>query len=423
MSQARSELSQHWPIVLGACVALGCGYNQMQYVGSIFVKALEAEFGWSRGEIAAGGVALLLSVVAAPIIGILLDRYGTRRVSMIAAALLGLTFLAMSFLPSNIYYYYVLMGVLAVVGKGTTPIGYTLAVVKWFTKQRGVALSLTLVGTSAVALVLGPLLTWLTADFGFRAGYLAMAVVSWIAIPTVFFLVRDGSPETVDGGPETAERHKEAVELPGLTLREAAKSYRFYLLFAVLYLVCSAVVAVVSQLVPILTDAGLSTEVAGLTITVFATSTVIGRVGIGFAFDKMWAPVPAMLALVPAIFGCLMLMEISGPWAAYIAAAMLGIAQGVEVDIVSYFISKYFGIKSYSKIFAIIGLAFVFGAVTGQVSAGQAYDYFQNYNAVLIAAAVGFGIAAFLVLLMGRYPGTALPQSEVPQGEAVLDPA
>lgn len=416
MSETRSELSQHWPIVLGACVALGCGYNQMQYVSSIFVKALEAEFGWTRGEIAAGGAALLLGIIAAPIAGILLDRYGSRPVTMIAAFLLGLTFIGLSLLPSDIYVYYVLIGVMAVVGKGTTPIGYTLPVVKWFTKQRGVALSLTLVGTSAVALGLGPLLTWLTTDYGFRAGYIAMAVVSWIAIPSVFFLVREG-------GRATADHPKEAVELPGLTFREAAKSYRFYLLFTVLFLVCSAVVAVASQLVPIITDAGFSTETAGLTITVFATSTVIGRVGIGFAFDRMWAPLPAMLALVPAVFGCLLLTEMPSVWAVYVAAAMLGIAQGVEVDIVSYFISKYFGIKSYSKIFAIVGLAFTFGTVTGQVSAGQAYDYFQNYNAVLIAAAVGFGVSAFLVLLMGRYPDTFVSQSRQPKDEAALQQA
>ncbi|MEQ8694647.1 MAG: MFS transporter [Gammaproteobacteria bacterium] len=416
MSQTRSELSQHWPIVLGAGVALGCGYNQMQYVSSIFVKALEAEFGWTRGEIAAGGAALLLGIIAAPMAGFLIDRYGPRPITMIAATLLGLTFVGLSLIPSDIFVYYVLIGVMAVVGKGTTPMGYTLPVVKWFTAQRGVALSLTLVGTSAVALGLGPLLTWLTTDYGFRAGYVAMAVVSWIAIPSVFFLVRDG-------GRVTADHPKEAVELPGLTLREAAKSYRFYLLFFVLFLVCSAVVAVASQLVPIITDAGFSPEIAGLTITVFATSTVIGRVGIGFAFDRMWAPLPAMLALVPAVFGCLLLMEMPGAWAVYVAAAMLGIAQGVEVDIVSYFISKYFGIKSYSKIFAIVGLAFTFGTVTGQVSAGQAYDYFQNYNAVLIAAAVGFGMSAVLVLLMGRYPDTFAPQSKQPQDEAALEQA
>jgi predicted MFS family arabinose efflux permease len=306
---------------------------------------------------------------------------------------------------------------MAIVGKGTTPIGYTLFVVKAFTKQRGVALSLTLAGTSVVALGLGPLLTWLIAGYGFRAGYVAMAVVSWAAIPSVYFLLHERGTATAEGP------KKEAAELPGLTLREAARSYRFYLLFAVLFFVCSAVVAVASQLVPIITDAGLSTESAGFAITVFATSTVLGRVGIGFAFDKMWAPLPAMLALVPAVFGCLLLAAMPGAWAAYVGVAMLGIAQGVEVDIVSYFISKYFGIKSYSKIFAIIGLAFTFGTVTGQVSAGKAYDYFQNYDAVLIAAAVGFGIAAFLVMLMGRYPDTFVPQLKTPKNEAAQEAA
>ncbi len=403
MTQQRSELARHWPVVLGAAIGLGCGSTQMQYVSSLFVKSLQGEFGWTRGQIAAGQGAMLLAIIVAPVTGWLIDRYGPRIVAMLAAAFLGLHFVGLALQPGTLPVYYGLMVMGVVLGGATGPIAYTRAVVSWFEKSRGIALALTLIGTSVVAFGLAPALSWLIAGYGLRAGYWGMAALAFTAIPVTYFLVHER-------GRASRSRPAEAVAArSGKTLGQAARGYRLYLLTLVLFIATTALVAVVSQLAPILTDRGLSVQTSGLMISVLAVATIVGRLSVGYAFDRMWAPLPAMLSLLAATAGCLLLLASPGLWAVYLAVALVGFAQGAEVDITGYFISKYFGLGSYSMLFAVIGMAFAFGAVAGGVAAGQLYDAFKNYDVVLIGAAVGFAVSGLLVLLMGRYPDQPAP--------------
>lgn len=396
MTQSRSELAQHWPIVLGAAIGLGCGINQMSYIGSLFIKAMQADFGWSRGQIAASQASLLLGMVAAPVVGWMVDRFGTRRVAIASAAFLGLGFLAMSAQTGSIYLYYAISTAIVVLGSGTGPISYTRSVVTWFEKSRGLALALALIGTSVIALGLAPLLSWLVTEHGWRAGYLALAGLAFVAVPVVFALVRDK-----DRPGATSAQVPPAA---GMSFMQTARDYRLYVLVAVLFLATMAIVAVVSQLAPLLTDRGVQPKMAGFMISVLALATIVGRVAVGFAFDRVWAPLPAMAALMAAVVGCLMLGLDVGLWASVTGVALIGFAQGAEVDIVGFFISRYFGVKAYAVIYSVVGVAFSLGIVAGAVLAGAAYDMFQNYDAVLIGAAASFGLSALLILLMGRYP-------------------
>lgn len=406
MTQQRSELAQHWPIVLGAAIGLGCGSTQGQYVGSLFVKALQGEFGWTRGQIAAGHYAHMLAIVVAPVVGWLIDRYGPRIVVMLASLFLGLHFVGLALQPGTLVAYYALLVAGIVLGGATGPIAYTRAVVSWFDKSRGIALALTLIGTSVVAFGLAPALSWLIAEHGVRAGYWGMALLAFTAIPVTYFLVHERG---------RASRSRPAEKIAartGKTLGQAAKDYRLYLLTAVLFIATTALVAGVSQLAPILTDRGLSVQTAGFMISVLAVATIVGRLSVGHAFDRMWAPLPAMLSLLAGAVGCLLLWAAPGVWALYVAVALIGFAQGAEVDITGYFISKYFGLGSYSMLFAVIGMAFAFGAVAGAVLAGQLYDAFKNYDVVLISAAAGFAVSGLLILLMGRYPDNPGQEAE-----------
>ena len=60
-SQKMLEFRRGWPVLLASSVGVGCGINLNQYVGSMFVKELQGEFGWTRGQISAAQGALLIS--------------------------------------------------------------------------------------------------------------------------------------------------------------------------------------------------------------------------------------------------------------------------------------------------------------------------------------------------------------------------
>jgi len=80
----------------------GCGF----YAFSLFVKPLQADFGWGRGEImAAFTIFYLVMGVTAPYFGRLIDRYGVRKVISIGAFIAGLGFILLS-LMNNLWYFY-----------------------------------------------------------------------------------------------------------------------------------------------------------------------------------------------------------------------------------------------------------------------------------------------------------------------------
>src|SRR5437667_1084314 len=73
---------------------------------SIFVEPLTREFGWSRtalsGAVSLGG---LLAAVAAPLIGPVLDRRGSRLVLCAAVLVNGIALLLLSLTPSLLVFY------------------------------------------------------------------------------------------------------------------------------------------------------------------------------------------------------------------------------------------------------------------------------------------------------------------------------
>ena len=200
---------------------------------------------------------------------------------------------------------------------------------------------------------------------------------------------------------------------------EAIKRRHLYILGFAILVMTAGLVGVVSQLGPILTDKGLEKSTAALLISTLAGSVMIGRLAMGVVFDRYWAPLPAAIALALPSIGALLLMGTSPDIPMLVVAvALIGFAQGAEVDVAAYFIARYFGLKAYAGIYALVGIGFGSGTAIGAITAGQLYDRFGNYDALLIAAAVMFSTAGLIILTMGKYP--VLPGStpeEIPASE------
>src|SRR5438093_9862870 len=77
-------------IVLGAvtlCMMAGSG---LRSVFGVYIKPMEADFGWGRGALSgAAAISLLVLGAAGPLVGRLADRWGPRRVVAVALVLLG----------------------------------------------------------------------------------------------------------------------------------------------------------------------------------------------------------------------------------------------------------------------------------------------------------------------------------------------
>src|SRR5262245_9041041 len=148
--QTSGKVFYGWWIVLAAGIGLSVSWAPiLGFTLGIFLKSLSQEFSWSRGQIS---LAFTLSAVgltlAAPFLGWLVDRFGTRRVILSATMLFGLSVLSLSFLSAQLWHLYALFLFAGAVGSGATPLPYSKVISQWFDRKRGLALGLAAVGTS-----------------------------------------------------------------------------------------------------------------------------------------------------------------------------------------------------------------------------------------------------------------------------------
>ena len=76
-------------------------------------------------------------VVVSPLQGMLVDRFGPRRVVLTSIPLFALSLAAIYFTPANIYVYYLLWAFVPIAGLGLWPLGYLQAVTPWFDRKLG----------------------------------------------------------------------------------------------------------------------------------------------------------------------------------------------------------------------------------------------------------------------------------------------
>ena len=203
-----NEWAQGWPIVLASLVGIMLCLSPLPYWALIVIgPELEREFGWSRIVWSSGFLYMTAGVlVAAPIVGTLVDRIGARRVLLPSIVALGLGTMAFSQITADPRVFYLVFFLTAVLGTGTLPITWTKAIVNNFDRYRGLALGIALTGTGLYGFIATPTIQWLIDNFGWRTAYVCVgALPLLLSLPLAFFLFRDErEAQALDGTGGTA---------------------------------------------------------------------------------------------------------------------------------------------------------------------------------------------------------------------------
>jgi OFA family oxalate/formate antiporter-like MFS transporter len=404
-----SEIRRGWLLILASGIGVICSSIVLPFytIGAL-VKPLTAEFGWARADVQS---AILFSsglgALTAPVVGWLSDRYGPRRVALPCLFGLACGFFIAAAMDGSLWMFYVAYSAMALLGAGTTPITWTRAIAASFDRQRGLALGLTLTGTGICATLAPAYAVWLTESFGWRGAYVGIGLLPiLLAGPIVWYGFRVADVGTRPAASASVRAGVGAPALPvwGLTLGEAVRGYRFWVLCASIMSIYLAVSGISPNLIAALTDKGFTPSDAATAQGVYGFSIIIGRLAVGFLVDRFWAPGVAVVSLSLPAIGCLILTgSPEFPWV--IAAALLiGFAAGAELDLMAYFAARYFGLAHYYKIYGILyAILAVAGGVAPMLFA-RVYDVTSSYDTSFLVATGLFVFGALIVLALGRYP-------------------
>lgn len=400
---ARDEWKRGRGIVAAAATGMGTGVGLYTLTAGLFIQPLEQAFGWSRAEIAALAMFAIVSSFIMPLMGLLIDRIGARRVAAAGMLLLSIAYAGMATLNGQLIQLYIFGTLLAVTGVATTPMIFTRPIGLWFDKARGTAIGLTLSGVSLTAALSFPLLQYMIASYGWQAGYLTLAAISFfIGLPVVGCFMRDHPGETAL--PPTQKQHPLAKSpFAVMSWAKVVRDQRFWLLVAAMIFANIPVGGILSQLLPILGDRGVDPKTAALLGSVFAVSIAVGRIGAGFLLDRLWAPGVAAACLLMPIAGLFAMMA-PDPHFIIVAIAVIlfGFAQGAEIDFIAYFVPRYFGMTMFGAIIGVIMLVTALSLAAGGLIFATIYDAMGSYMLAFWVGIGAFPIGAACILATGR---------------------
>jgi MFS family permease len=387
-----------WLVVLGAVVGLIVGNGPiMQFTFGVFLKPITQDFGWDRSTVSLALVAGLgMTAACVPFAGRLIDRYGIRKVVLPAIALFSLLLIAVSRLATTPTMFIVLYALMGAAAAGQTPLPYAKAISARFDDRRGLALGLAMAGVGIGAGLIPQLAQYLVTTQGWRGAYFGLGIVTFLlAFPAVLFLVRMPSEgKTAQAVP---------LRLEGLTGGEALRSKAFWILAAAFFAVAAATNGSIAHLVPLLTDQGISPQVAVSALGVAGLALIAGRLAAGALLDRVFAPYVAAVFFVLPLIGLVLLYVAPNRIVGPVAAVSIGMGLGAEVDLIAFLLTRYLGQKAFGEIYGYLFAIFLLGSGAGPLLMGFLFDKSGSYGIGLIAFMAILALSAALILRLGKY--------------------
>jgi MFS family permease len=396
-----------WWIVAASAVGLFWGPPVTVYSFGVFLKPLMQEFRAGRAAVSLGyTLHLIAGAVCAPLLGWLVDRYGSCRVILPATAMFGSILLLNKTFSANIwqfYLFYVAMGLL-LNGVGPIPYGYLIS--HWFDRRRGLALGLMMIGMGSGAMVMPLFAQQLIARFGWRTAYAVLGGgVLLIAIPVLAAFLR-GKPQDLgllpDGAPPKNSVAGTQAIVEGLSAQDAWRSGTFWLMVCAFFLVSASVQGCLVHTTAMLSDRGIPAQTAALGSALVGAAVLLGRVGTGYLLDRLFAPHVAAVFFGGAALGMGLLWRGTTP-VAFAGGFLVGLGLGAEVDLIAYLISRYFGLRAFGRVYSSAFAAFALAGALGPLIMGASFDRTGSYRVALLVFLAATLVAAVLMTRLGAY--------------------
>lgn len=405
-----------WWIVAASFLILFITVGIGLYAPPVFLVPLQEHFGWSRAAIATGSaIAAIVSGLVSPLVGVWIDRYGSRKVMATGALLMGAAFVLLS-LINSLWQLYAL-NMLAAVGITCTAwIPNQTLISNWFIKQRGLAMGAALTGIGFGGLVMAPLAAALIGRFGWRVAFAGLgALILGIVAAVVLAIVRSRPADLglrPDGasvgrrGDHAPNRPMDADPPAGMELGQSVRTRAFWIISIANFLAVFASLSIVAHLVAFLTDSGLARETAAGALGLTVGASVGGRVLFGYLADRFSKRDIMVAGLTVYALATLLLFSIRSVGALPAFVVLFGLALGGTAVLAPLLTADCFGLLAFGRILGLIMISGTLGAAIGPVLTGRIFDITGSYHLAFTLHVAALFLAAAVYLFLPRHPGT-----------------
>ncbi|MBW1861991.1 MAG: MFS transporter [Deltaproteobacteria bacterium] len=398
-------------LVLAASFAILFLTTGARFTIGVVFKPLMMEFGWDRSTVSLGifinMVVYALSLIVA---GIAYDRHGPRWVVTLSAILISTGFMCLS-ITDSLWKFILFYGILAALGMGgTTPPLFATLTSKWFDKGRGFAVSLGLAGSGLGQFLLVPFFTVVVIGYGWRVSYFLLGLMMLIVVVALALLVLRGDPEHLGlkpfGHVEDAHEDKGRTSpslstgSQGMDLKDAMKTYPFWLFLIVNFICGSTDFLVTTHLIPMVTDYGISPVTGGKMLAWLGLMSLVGMLTAGPLSDRIGTRIPFAFTFIFRVFLFILVLKYQTLIAFYIFACAFGFTLSMGAPLTPILLGKLYGTRHIGLlanfIVTIHHMAGGFWVFVG----GLIFDHTGSYQLAFIMSAIMVFIAFICMLFI-----------------------
>ena len=383
-------------IVGGFLLTFFSSFGQTFFI-SLSAGDIRAEHGLSHGQF--GGlymIATLASALTLPQLGKVVDRVRIAVVAAFTIPALMAAAISMSF-ATNVIWLGITIYALRLFGQGMmTHISMT-AMGRWFSAQRGRAVSLATLGHNFGEAVFPSVFIFAAYALGWRGTWLAAAVVlALVAWPAIVMLMRvERTPRATDG----PERR---TALRDWTRGEVLRDPIFWLCLSGVLAPGFIGTTVFFHQVYLSELRGWAPEVFASSFIVMSSMTIVFALVAGQLIDRFSAIRVLPSFLLPLAASCLVLATTQSPWGAYAFMALMGISYGFSSTLFGALWPELYGAGHLGSIRAVIVAMMVLATAMGPGLTGWLIDIGVSYPAQIAAMGVYCIFSAAVMTIVSR---------------------
>jgi len=414
-----------WWVVVGSTLIMMNTSGILNLGFTAVFEPIAQEFGWSYAQVSLGASLRGLEAgLLVPLVGFLVDRWGTRKLVFIGSVLVTSGLLLLSRISSLEMFYVsfvlVSIGMSACVGTVFLP-----TVANWFKKKVGLAIGITSAGVGLggfmvpIITILIDTLHWRTAMIYLALWFTAFNVLIMLLIrhkPEPYGYLPDGEMETtvVDTLEEkNAIRNGESV----ITARQVLKEAVFWRLAVISMCYSMTTSAVTTHIMPCLSSINISRSLSSMVALVMPLVSTGGRLGAGWLGDKMGRKQVYNASFILLIIGFLFFAFITRGdiWLMVPFIITFSLGWGGTITCRPALLRQYYEKTKFGTILGIADGAMMFGSVIGIPMAGWIFDTWSSYQGAWFGAAVVTIIGLILlVTIPSKYKMTeASPEQSI----------
>ena len=387
----QTKLYYGWVITITLAITETISWGIVFYAFTVFITPMEAELGWSRGQLTgAFSLALLITGAVAYPVGAWIDKHGARWLMTIGSIGASLLVIAWSQVTNLTSLYLIWAGL----GLCAAAVLYDPAfavVAIWFERRRSQALAVITFAAGLASTIFIPLSDYLLNAMGRRQAVFSLGILlaCTTILPHALILRRRPSDLGLvpDGEPLALGADGKRPSPPiSISLRDALSGRTFWLITAAFGLTNLAAAAIRVHFIPFLIDGGINASTAAYASGSIGIMQVAGR--------AIFAPLDSRFSGKTMVIGVFALQ------AAALITLMFGAAYGARTLARPSIVAELYGVAYYGRISSIMSTVLIIASTIAPVGAGLLYDWSGDYGMViwltLLFTILGIGMMLFL---------------------------